>query len=462
MSFAIFKQSMLGYMENQDGIKAFPEFAKKITQEYDMCIRRGYQTINFIPIQTPNIALMETLVTLACTTALGKQKGKHIFADDIGKGVLGYWTGATLVTGIPPIIPAVGSMLNISTTAAMVTTPGKWTPVGPLTPTDDSGIFLDLLIASMVIHLTTIQGLYITISLYPGAPPFVAPGVLTWTGFTVPPAGPSVPKPTKPGPFASILRVIKNALSNLVMTPEHIESAKLEKAEADAVANNTSNSPAGRGTAKEYSSLKSTEISSGETNAASVELSDEELASIEENTPDKYKCEVGTKIVAIAKRDIGILEYGTPPGLNYGGFPGGAQLNKRGRIDDMFDNVGLNNQEKVKREGSGYYWCAAAVATWWQEAGLETPSGGASCQNWMVWGKSKGYWSTEPKIGAAVLYGKPSHAHHIGIVAGITATGGVITIEGNTGGGGFSRNGCGVFQKIPKAYLGFVIPPSCA
>tara|TARA_B110000305_G_scaffold134209_1_gene149819 strand:- start:53 stop:1387 length:1335 start_codon:yes stop_codon:yes gene_type:complete len=195
MSFAIFKQSMLGYMKNQDGIKAFPEFAKKITQEYDMCIRRGLQTINNIPIQTPNIALMETLVTLACTTALSKQKGKHVFADDIGKGVLGYWTGATLVTGIPPIIPAPGSMLNITTIAAMTTSPGTWTPVGPLSPVDDSGLFLDRLIASMMSHVPTIQGLYMTTSLYPGAPPFVAPGVLTWTGFTVPPAGPSVPKP---------------------------------------------------------------------------------------------------------------------------------------------------------------------------------------------------------------------------------------------------------------------------
>jgi hypothetical protein len=187
---------MLGYMENQDGIKAFPEFAKKITQEYDMCIRRGLQTINNIPIQTPNNALMETLVTLACTTALAKQKGKHTFADDIGKGVLGYWTGATLVSGIPPIIPAAGAYANLTTTAAIVTVPGTWSPVGPLTPTDDSGLFLDKLIASMVNHLPTIQGLYMTISLYPGfplVPP--APGVLVWNGFTVPPAGPSVPKP---------------------------------------------------------------------------------------------------------------------------------------------------------------------------------------------------------------------------------------------------------------------------
>ena len=127
----------------------------------------------------------------------------------------------------------------------------------------------------------------------------------------------------------------------------------------------------------------------------------------------------------------------------------------------MFSNVGLDNQAKVRKDGSGYYWCAAAVATWWQEAGLETPSGGASCDNWMNWGKEKGYWSSEPKVGAAVLYGSPSDAHHIGIVAGVTPTGGIVTIEGNTSGGGFNRNGCGVFQKLPRKYLGFVNPPGC-
>jgi hypothetical protein len=194
MSFAIFKKSMLGYMKNQDGIKSTNDFAKKITQEYDMCVRRGSQTVNLIPISTPNTKLMETLVNLACQISLGKQKGTHTFADDIGKAVLGYWTGATLVVGIPPIIPAPGSMMNISTTAAMVTSPGTWTPVGSLNPTDDSGLFLDKLIASMQIHVTTIMGLYMTVSMYPGSPPFVAPGVLPWTGFTIPPGIPGVAK----------------------------------------------------------------------------------------------------------------------------------------------------------------------------------------------------------------------------------------------------------------------------
>ena len=186
MSFSVFKQNMKMYMQNQEGITSSDDWAKKVTQEYDMCIKRGLQTVNNIPISAGNTSLMETLVRIALKLSLSKQSGLHTFADDIGKGVVGYWTGATLLTGIPPIIPATGAIQNISTTAAFTTVPGTWSPVGFYNPNDSWDLFLDVLISSMMIHLTTIQGLYMTMSLYPGVPPFVAPGVLTWTGFNVP------------------------------------------------------------------------------------------------------------------------------------------------------------------------------------------------------------------------------------------------------------------------------------
>ena len=465
MSFAIFKQNMLSYMQNQGSIDSYNDFATKLTTEYDMAVRSGFQTINNIPLAKDNKKLMESMVKLACATSLTKTEGKHNFIDDIGKGVIGYWTGATLVTGIPPIIPATGAVQTLTSFSAFVTNPGTFPKVGLLIPTDDSSVFLDRLIQAMQQHITTIQGMYITLSMYPGFPLIPpAPGIRTFTGFTIPPAGPSVP-PQSPQTgntlLGAITKLASAILEGLIMSEADKEEAQKEADEADNVANDTSLPESGRSSAKEYSNLKKSEISSGERNAAPVDLSEEELKEIEEGTSEEYKCETGTKIVAIAKRDIGILETGTPPGKNYGGFPGGVQKNQRGRIDDMFDNVGLDNQAKVRKDGSGYYWCAAAVATWWQEAGLETPSGGASCDNWMNWGKQKGYWSTKPKIGSAVLYGTNADAHHIGIVAGVTATGGIITIEGNTSGGGFNRNGCGVFQKVPKKYLGFVNPPDC-
>jgi hypothetical protein len=453
MSWNNFKSIMNSYMSNPNGVKSKEDFAKQFTQSYNSAIltgtiiTKGFGGAPF-PIQKGNTELMEKLVVLACSIALTK-KERHTFIKDLGKAVVGYWTGATLQL-IPPLIPAPGSFQNIASVVAQVSNPGTWPESPPEFPTDAASKFLDTFITYATIHLTTIQATVVTTSLYPGFPLFPpSPGLIVLTGYQLPPATATPITPQVPEE------------PSVVMTEEDIEAAKEEAKEADKVANDTSLPETGRSSAKEYASLKRSEISSGEKNAVPVELSEEEIEEIENNTPEEIKCEVGSRIVAIAKRDIGILETGTPPGKNYGGFPGGVQKNEPGRIDDMFDNVGLDNQAKVRKDGSGYYWCAAAVATWWQEAGLETPSGGASCDNWMNWGKEKGYWSSEPKVGAAVLYGSPSDAHHIGIVAGVTPTGGIVTIEGNTSGGGFNRNGCGVFQKLPRKYLGFVNPPGC-
>ena len=186
MSFQTFKANMNSYMSNQGGIGSYNNFALKLTTEYDMCIKRGFQTVNSIPILLGQNATMLNLVTLACTIALSKTEGLHTFADDIGKGVVAYWAGAQLQPGLPPPTPAVGAILNITTTAAPCTSPGTWTPVGPLNPTYNINLFLDLLIASMKQHLTTLVFTYSTISQYPGAPPPVAPGVLVAQGYTVP------------------------------------------------------------------------------------------------------------------------------------------------------------------------------------------------------------------------------------------------------------------------------------
>ena len=54
MSWKIFKNNMSLYMKNQGGIKSSDDFAEKLTNEYDMCVRRGLQTANQVPIMTPN------------------------------------------------------------------------------------------------------------------------------------------------------------------------------------------------------------------------------------------------------------------------------------------------------------------------------------------------------------------------------------------------------------------------
>lgn len=150
--------------------------------------------------------------------------------------------------------------------------------------------------------------------------------------------------------------------------------------------------------------------------------------------------EIGKKIVAYALRDIGTLENPLPPGKpeNWGT-----------RVSEMLKGVGFNTPA---------YWCAAAVSSWYKSAGAKSPNS-ASCDVWMVWAKKNGLFSSEPAIGAAVLYGSSADAHHIGIVESIQGDR-VKTIEGNTSGGGFNRNGVGVFRKSAniKKVVGFVLP----
>ena len=157
-------------------------------------------------------------------------------------------------------------------------------------------------------------------------------------------------------------------------------------------------------------------------------------------SPNVAESDIGKRIVAYANMDVGKLENPLPPGKpeNWGAYVSSILL-------------GVGHKAPA-------FWCAAAVSSWFKKAGAKSPNS-AGCDQWMNWAKKNGLWSTTPAIGAAILYGSPSDAHHIGIVESID--GNVIrTIEGNTSGGGFSRNGVGVFKKkTTKAKaLGYVLP----
>jgi hypothetical protein len=400
MSYDIFKQNMLSYMRNQSAIGSKEDFAKKLVLEYDSLIKRGHDTINNITLSKGNTELMESVLNGILNTAYQQASGEHAIITNLGPAFQAYWTGANMNLFPPPkptVTPA-GVMLHITQVTNSITNTGEW-------------------------------------------------GVVDTTNLI-------------PVEQAEELAKKLDNIEDEPMTAEDIAAAKQEIESANAVLSNPNATDAEWETAKDYKALKENEIESGVKNAPSPPLTAEEIAAVEALTPDIIKCPIGVKAVAAAKRDVGIVEFGSPPGKNYGGFPGGIQKPAPGRIDAMMSNAGLNNQAKVKSTGEGWYWCAGAVTTWWKEAGIKTPPGSSGCQNWVVWAKKNGYWSKTPKVGAAILYGTESHAHHIGLVTGVV-NGKVITIEGNTSGGGFNRNGCGVFQKTPKKYLGFVLPPDC-
>ena len=188
MSWNLFKVNMLLYMNNPIGIVTPVQFATKLATEYDSCMRRGGQLIGKNAIMVGNLPLMLSLITVGQFKAITKtQPGKHDFLADIGKAVEGYWTGATLMPFPIYPIPAPGSIQNLIINSAMVTNPGKWPKVPFEIPTKSCLTFLESFVMFAKIHLFTLQGMFMTTSLYPSVPaPIPAPGVVNWVGYTIP------------------------------------------------------------------------------------------------------------------------------------------------------------------------------------------------------------------------------------------------------------------------------------
>ena len=188
MSWNLFKVNMLLYMNNPIGIVTPVQFATKLAIEYDSCMRRGGQLIGKEAIMAGNLPLMLSLLGVAQAKAITKtQPGKHDFLADVGKAVEGYWTGATLMPFPIYPIPAPGSIQNIILNSGMVTNPGKWPKVPFELPTKSCLTFLESFVMFAKIHLFTLQGMFMTTSLYPSVPaPIPAPGVVNWVGYTIP------------------------------------------------------------------------------------------------------------------------------------------------------------------------------------------------------------------------------------------------------------------------------------
>jgi len=76
----------------------------------------------------------------------------------------------------------------------------------------------------------------------------------------------------------------------------------------------------------------------------------------------------------------------------------------------------------------------------------------------MTWGEEIGHWSAMPEIGAAVVYGVPGDASHIGVVVRTTPL--LLSVEGNTSLEGGSRTGVAVDLKRVRIgrVLGYVRP----
>lgn len=78
----------------------------------------------------------------------------------------------------------------------------------------------------------------------------------------------------------------------------------------------------------------------------------------------------------------------------------------------------------------------------------------------MQWAKHTNRWSDQPVIGAAVLYGTPADASHIGVVVRTNPL--VLSVEGNTALMGYSREGVAVDLKLVALdrVVGYAYPAS--
>jgi putative chitinase len=159
MSWDIFKQNILRYSNNPDTLKDTDKVAEIWTTEYDAAVKRGYDSVNFIAVKTGNVELMKPLLKLALDKGLSS-KQPYDLVGAMGDAVRAYWTGAVLNEFPIPIIPAPGSVSNISVVSNVVTNTGVWTPQIVL-PIDISEIeFSDAQLATSV--LASLEGLSIS------------------------------------------------------------------------------------------------------------------------------------------------------------------------------------------------------------------------------------------------------------------------------------------------------------
>jgi hypothetical protein len=141
MSWDIFKKNILQYANNPDSIKDIDTVANLYATEYDAAIKRGSDILNKASVKKGNVEAMKSLFKAAFL----KGQSSNVPFDlvgEMGKGVLAYWSGTTLNEFPIPIVPAPGSIQNISVVSNIVTISGQWTPavMSPPIPNDEAEV----------------------------------------------------------------------------------------------------------------------------------------------------------------------------------------------------------------------------------------------------------------------------------------------------------------------------------
>jgi len=178
MSWSSFKAEMAVAMGSYGSMI---NFATKLTNAYDNAVKSGKTIITGIPLQTGQKEAMKSLLITELT--IQQLSNSKTLLETCGPAIQAYWTGATLMP-MPPGLPCVGTITNISVLVAPVLNPGVWTPI-PSLPVPNLNMWLDEFIICAKIHMLTVSGLHNCISLYPGVPPIPGPCTIPWSGYNV-------------------------------------------------------------------------------------------------------------------------------------------------------------------------------------------------------------------------------------------------------------------------------------
>ena len=131
MSWEIFKQNMLRTLNSPESLTDLDVVADKWAKEYDAAVKRGFDTINQVTLKRGNVEIMKQLFKLALLKGQSSTT-QYDLVGEMGKGVIAYWSGAQMNEFPIPLIPAPGSIQNISVTTNLVASPGTWIPAASL------------------------------------------------------------------------------------------------------------------------------------------------------------------------------------------------------------------------------------------------------------------------------------------------------------------------------------------
>jgi hypothetical protein len=124
MSWETFKQNVLRVLDNPQSIADVDLVAKTFATEYDAAVKRGGDTQNLIPVKKGNVAGMQQSFKLALEKGLTSNE-PYDLVEEMGKGVIDYWSTATLTEQIP-ITPAEGSAQKVGVIQNIVVDAGVW------------------------------------------------------------------------------------------------------------------------------------------------------------------------------------------------------------------------------------------------------------------------------------------------------------------------------------------------